>query len=578
MPDSPLGSLDHAWSDRRRLGAVLLPVVAAIVLVPALLDLILGDGRLVIVDGVVRPLEAGLLAGAKLAVTVLLWPVGLIAGVWTLARPDVGPAEALGHGVKHLPAFVVGLIAAAGGLFLALWAVARLGPVVIVAVLIAAALLAARVLLDGVGWAVSGGSGPPTWAGAVAFLVGGVGVPLLLATALRPLAFLGAPVDAVLVTVALAVQVALAARVRAEATARRRVWPGVAMVAVAVLVSSAVVAANPYDAPVVDTNAHGPATAVKVAWPAGRHPVIATSAGAWFCDDDLCETFANPNGGPPTGDGHGSADIGADGTVLRTAVTGGPDTGGPFVHYARCVREGCREAWLPVRTGATGKLDPDARVEAAGAVAPDGALWFFVAVPIRGTYRFQLIRCPDAACAAPKRHQVGAVPRTPRDRFPDGRRARLTVGADGRPAAAFWMGWSVHRYGCEPVTCAAPRETIGEATTSGPFWDLPVRPDSLTDGAGSVLLTDGAAVAVTGSSVYVTGPLPGTPGSGFRVTIGEPARHWRQTVWRCRATACDHAPLDAFDGEPGRSLIAVAGDGRVLVVREGHVSLLRSGL
>jgi hypothetical protein len=216
---------------------------------------------------------------------------------------------------------------------------------------------------------------------------------------------------------------------------------------------------------------------VAVAWPAGGHPVIVTSGGVWFCDDDLCDRFTDVSGGPLTIDGFGTASVGMDGTVVKTAVTGGPDTGGPFVQYARCVRDGCRQAWLPVR--ATGREKPGplgVGAEATGAAAPDGSIWLFVAVPVdggkHGRYRFQMIRCGDVGCADPQRHDLGFADHTPEDGFPHGRRARLTIGADGRPVASFWLGWNVHRFGCEPVTCAEPRQTVGRATPPDAVWTV----------------------------------------------------------------------------------------------------------
>ncbi len=87
--------------------------MAATLLVSSLLDVSLGDGRLVIVDGVAGPAEADVLAWAGLATTVSIWLIGLIAGVRVLTR-GTGAAEALRHGVTHLPAFAIGLVASAG--------------------------------------------------------------------------------------------------------------------------------------------------------------------------------------------------------------------------------------------------------------------------------------------------------------------------------------------------------------------------------------------------------------------------------------------------------------------------------
>jgi hypothetical protein len=586
-----------AWSARRPLAAVLLPVVAAMLLGTALLDVVLGEGRLVIVDGVTLPGEAGILAWAKAAVAVSCWLIALIAGAWAISR-GTGPVEALRHGTKHLPAFGIGLIAAGGCLFLALWAVAGLTTgrpalVLTVAVLVAAALTAARVLLAGIAWAVEGSGRKPAWAEAGSFLLGGVAVPLLIAygrDGIGGFPYAGVLVDTVLVTVVLAAQVGLVARpyVRDPAARRSaRLWPATAMVTAAVLVSVGVVVANPYAAPSVRTQDDGPSSPVAVAWPAGQHPVIATISGVWFCDDDLCEDFTDVHGGPPAMDGYGAATIGADGTVVRTAVTGGPEKGGPFVHYARCVREGCQEAWLPVRATAAEKLDPEAGVEVAGAVAPDGALWFFVAAPIAGgelgRYRFSLIRCTDVVCKSPQRHQLGTTARTPQDGHRNGDRARLSIGADGRPAASFWIGWSIRQYSCEPVTCAGPRESDRDAAPPNAIWDGAVafRPGQLFDGRGAASIAGDAAAQsgalfVAGPQVYVAAALPSGPDSGFHLSVGEPTQYWRQTVWRCVRLDCVRSPMDVYEGEARRELLAVAEDGRVLVVRDDHIALLET--
>ena len=147
-----------AWTARRPLLAVLLPVVAAMLLTSALLDVLLGHGRLVIVDGVAQPLGADGLAWTKAVTTGLLWLTGLVAGVGAIVR-GTGPVESLRHGLAHLPAFAIGVVAAAGGMFLGLWAVAGLATgrallILVIGVLAAGALVATRTLLIGIAWAV----------------------------------------------------------------------------------------------------------------------------------------------------------------------------------------------------------------------------------------------------------------------------------------------------------------------------------------------------------------------------------------------------------------------------------------
>ncbi|MBM2615706.1 hypothetical protein JIG36_09085 [Actinoplanes sp. LDG1-06] len=550
-----------AW---RPVLAVVLPVVAVILLASSLLDLWPGEGHLVIVDGVAENLDSGPLAWAELALTVMLWLVGLVAGAWTAVR-GVGPVEALGQGVKHLPWFVTGLITAGGATFLAMWApfVVAPGPiglVLSVSILLAAVFLTARLLISGVDRAVGGSGRDVTWGETALFLLGGILGPALFAWGAGFIPYVG---TALSMTVALTLQAVLAARphTREEAHGTRaRIWPGAALIAFAVAVSAGLVVVNPSGAPQVRTHDRGPATATAVVWPAGQHPVIVTSPGVWYCDDDLCRSFTNVNGGPPTTDGYSRVVIAADGTVVKARLSGGPDKGGPFVHYARCTRDGCREAWLPVRASAKEKLSPMVEAEVAGASAPDGSLWFFVAAPVEGgqygRYRFSLIRCADVACSKPQRHQVGVTDRTPEDGYQNGTRASLTVGADGRPAATFWVGHSLYRYGCEPVTCASPKHTADVA---------PPEPDSLN------------ATTVVGSTTYEATAVP-APAPGFHLTIGESRKYWRQMVSRCVDGDCVSSPMDAYEGDVRRPLLAVAEDGRVLVVREDRVVLLEKPL
>lgn len=592
-----------AWTARRRLLAVLLPVVAAMLLVLSLLDLVLGDGRLVIIDGVARPRDADVLGWGKLAATAMFWLIGLMGGAGAIVRGS-GPVEAIGHALKYLPAFAIGMVAAGGCLFLTLWMVTGivaggLTLVLVVAVLVAAAFVAVRVLLAGIARANGEPTRMPGWVEGGSFLLGGVAVPLLLAYVqdrFGAVTYLGVLADAVLMVVVLAVQAGIAARPHGRDAAPRRpvrLWPGIAMVTAAVLVSAGVVVANPYAAPSVRTNDRGPAGPMAAAWPAGQHPVIVTNGGVWFCNDDLCNDVTDVNGGPPTIDGHGTAGIGADGTVVKTAVTGGPDKGGPFVRYARCVREGCQEAYLPVRASAGEKLDlqREAQVEVAGAVAPDGALWLFVAAPVKGgewgRYRFSLIRCADIGCASPQRHQIGTTDRTPKDGYPNGGRARLSIGADARPVASFWIGWSIYQYSCEPLTCARPHEAVKQAAPPDAVWDatgdnvVSFRAGHLYDGTGSALITGDAAAesgaaALAGPVMYVAAAQPSTPDSGFHLALGEPSKYWRQSVWRCQGFDCVNSPMDLYEGDARRELLAVAADGRVLVVRNDRIVLLET--
>ncbi|GGN38773.1 MFS family permease [Actinoplanes campanulatus] len=589
-----------AWESRRVLAAVLLPVVAVALLVTAVLDRFAGE----------RPA----VAWAMLGVLVAAWIVGLLAGAGAVVR-GLGVMGALRRAVAFLPVFAAWLAAVGGAVYLGMLMVAGTGSVpLVLAVLAAGGLVASRLVLVVASRAIGDRDRPVSWREAGTFLLGGVVVPAFAVYLLPDFV-----AEVVLLPLLLVAQVGLSsglhmprhpavaadsadaalsadqadpaesAAAGSERVAGRkvRVWPGVAMITVAVLVAGGPAVAGRFGGP-VRTNDGGPYGPVAVAWPAGRHPVIVTEAGVWFCDDDLCEEFIDVDGGPSAIGGYATVGIAADGTVVKTAVTGGPDSGGPFLHYARCVPEGCRNAWLPVRANAKEKLDPMVRAEAAGASAPDGALWFFVAAPAegreRGGYRFRLIRCADMECAEPQRHDIGVTDRSPEDGDRNGTRARLTIGADGRPDAAFWTGLNVLRFSCDPVTCANPRETAND--------DLPLQGIWSTAGDRSVGYFDGrlfqngelttvadgspdgtGALAVAGSSVYVAAALPTRPERGFHLSIGEPARHWRQTVSRCTGGRCDSVPMDRYDGEPQRELVAVAEDGRILLVRPGRIVL-----
>ena len=379
-----------------------------------------------------------------------------------------------------------------------------------------------------------------------------VGLPLLMEA-----------VDAVLVTVVLAGQVGILAVVylqqRSAAddlavvddrltplTGRpsRWVWLGAAGMAVPVLLSAGVAWANPYGtASMQSRDDTGVGGAVAVAWPAGHHPVIVGTVDVRFCDNDVCDRYVLHYGAPGIMDGSGTVGIGSDGTVIKAALTGGLDTGGPFIHYGRCTRQdGCRQAWVPVRASAR---EPFGWPELAASSAPDGAVWFALAMPssdVRAEnenqqdqlYRITLIRCADAGCTRPERHLVGTISRAPTDGLPDGRRARLSFGADGSPVAAFRTGRSVRLATCEPVTCASPRITDGDAEPPDAPWVTPTGIDdemvSLFRGGMQIgdhqvwLATDVAkgsgAVAVAGSRVYAVAAVPATAPTGFRVTFG----------------------------------------------------------
>jgi hypothetical protein len=518
---SPLPGLPPAW---RRPAVVLLLVITAFLLAAPLLDLLAGEGDLVIIDGNPEPGAVGALAWGRLATTALIWLAGLFATARSLGRAGLVPA-----GRGRLVAFLAGWVVAP-----VLLAVAR----------------------DGIGT-----------------------VP-----------YADRLIDALLLALTIAAQAPMLARPRpASVPPESRTWPYALAPALALALSIGIVVQNPYEATAIRTGNGILSDPVAVAWPAGQHPVIVTVGGVRYCDDDRCSSFHGVTGSPAAIDGYSTTTIGADGTVVKAAVGGGPDTGGPFVQYARCVRDGCRTAYFPVRTSAADKLDLTGTIEVTGASAPDGALWFFLAAPIeggaRGRYRFSLIRCA-VTCAGTDRHVLGEIDRTPADGYPDGRRTRLTIGADGRPAAAFWMGYSILRFSCDPLTCAHPRRAEQQGGNPGAVWmssgerALYFTEVEVSDGAHSWRLHDFAtgrsgALAFDGEATYVAAAVLSAPPDGFQVTVGggRPAQFRRETVWRCAGSECVSVPLDTYAGDGRRELLAVGPDGRVLIVRDDRVLL-----
>ncbi|MEU7903607.1 hypothetical protein [Actinoplanes sp. NPDC049118] len=626
--------------------AVLLPVLAPASIGLFVLDLLLGRDRMVIVNG-----DATIPGGGS---EVLAWMrLGLVAAFWLLALSAaalvatgavrghaVRPRKAILAALRHFPVFAAGMCAAVAATLLTLWAVAGLagavgggvGLVLVLGALVAAGVVCARMLvglishqLGGFDWTLTRGRVAGT---AGAFLLGGVAVPLFLAylgdrvlpAATLPVA--ARVIEAALFTGLIAVQAGILAHVYLlprdtsggwESTdlaavdallaelaggPARRPWFGAAAMVVAVLAPAGVAAADPLGLPTVRSHADAPGGAAAVAWPAGRHPVIATFTGARFCDNDVCDRYVSHDGGPAVMDGRGSAGISADGdTVVKAALTGAQDNGGPFVHYARCTRDGCREAWLPVRASAD---EAFGWPELAVAVAPDDAVWFVLAMPSaenrpgKATYRVTFVRCADVACARPQRHPAGAVERMPGDGYQDGQRARLSIGADGRPVAAVRTGLGAVLVTCAPITCAAARNTWVFAGEPGEVWAAPAtftdqvsafQPGMLRIGeqmrsldSGEVS-PDSGALAVAGSRVYATAAEATTRRQGPHITVGAPAEreqpeHWQQVLWSCDRSRCRRQVLEEFDSAGGREFLAVGADGRALIVRQDRILLV----
>ena len=621
----------------RRVLAVLLPVLATGVLALTVLDAVAGRDHLVIVDGVAgaRDDDGTVLAWARLAVVAACWLVGLAAAALVVTGAERGhavrPARAVRAAVRRLPVYAAGLAGAAGAGLLLIWAAAGVaggagGPVgvaVMLAATLAAGMLAARMLLGlltlelgGSAWALTRGRLAGT---AGAFLLGGVAVPLLLAYLGDQLPLPGRyaqVLGALLLTAAVAAQAGLLATVylRPRLPAddpdpdprlaglsggpSRRPWIAAAVTVVALLAPAGVAAANPFGVPTVRSH-RGPSGPVAVAWPAGGHPVIATTSGAWFCDDDACDRFTDRNGGPPAIDGFGIAAISADGgTVVKAALTGVEGNGGPFISYARCTRAGCPTAYLPVRASAK---EAFGWPELGAAAAPDGSIWFVLAMPSaddapgRATYRVTFIRCAGTGCARPERHDAGTVARLGSDADRKPQRVRLSIGADGRPVATVRTGSEAAVVTCDPVTCAAPRTAWSWVGKPGTPWAAPVSPTGpavsyepgllrigermlpLPGRAGTTSAKQSGAVAAEGDRFYATAAEGRTPRPGLHLTVGVPAAeptYWRQVLWRCDQQACRRQVLDGFDLLTGSEQMAAAADGRVLIARPTRVLLV----
>ncbi|MEV6301858.1 hypothetical protein AB0M02_20770 [Actinoplanes sp. NPDC051861] len=632
--DAVVGGWELALTRRRRLLTAQAPALAVMLVAFLALDLSAGRDHTLLLDGVVT-LDDG--ASAQEWLRAVLAPVcclvALAAGVLALAGPD--PDRPVRSALGRLPMLSFGHLLAVAVAFAALWVLRNMaGVVLFIAIL---ALGSARVLLELV-------TSRPRWSAVAGVVLGGYGLALLLAWIAGRVVpqILAAPANIIVLVVSLTATAGIVAlqadplpslasgaadRAGEPAGADKagepaeadkagepvaadkagRVWPAVAVLIVPLLLSGGVAVANPLGAPVITTD-EGPAGgAAAVAWPAGQHPVMVTTMGVRFCDTDLCDRYTGQTGGPALWDVHGAAAIGADGTVAKAAISGGVGDGGPFVHYARCTRDGCPEAWVPVRRSAREEFDDEGgMVELAVAPAPDGAVWFFLAIPIppaKGTvaanpddefpagrrYRLTLIRCAGVPCAAPQRHDVGTIDRTPADGYPDGRRARLTLTPDGSPLATLWIGYSLHQITCDPVTCANPRTADPSAAPPGATW-LP--PATLGGPAISLdtgllrrdldeqLLTGRAAaesggLARTPTTLYAAEAEPGTrPTTGFQITVGTAPAYWRQVLWRCRDQRCTRTPLDVYEGVARPEQIAPGPDGRVLIVREDRTLLV----
>ncbi|WP_433290846.1 hypothetical protein ACQP2F_23955 [Actinoplanes sp. CA-030573] len=581
-----------AWTHRRPLLTVLLPVLAAALITLTALDLLLGRDHAVIINGlpVVPDDDATGRAWAKLLAVPVFWLIGLAAAAVTAAGARHGlavrPRRALTLAVTRLPILAGAALLAGYGAYLLLRLAAPGGPYLVVAVLAGTAVAAARLLLILLPMLLGRSDRP---AGVAAVLLGGLAVPLLVLVLLDEtrIPYVGQAAAGALGTVVVAVQAGLLAHrypVTAEAAARlgllagpaaRPPWTALAGVVLALLAPAGVAAANPFAAPTVRSHTDVPGMTAALAWPAGGHPVLATLDGARFCDNDPCDRYVDVSGSATVFDGQGSAGIAADGSAVVAAVTsGGMGDGGPFLDYGLCTRAGCRHAYLPARASAR---EPFGWPEYAAAVGPDHAIWFALAWPAATTYRLVLIRCAQVGCTKPERREAGTVEKLKDDGADDRNRLRLTIGADGRPQITV-------RTGLEAVTPTGST-LIGEPgsvwTTTPAGTAVSYRPgtirvgDRLQNLPGGAVPGDSGAVAAAGGHAYATAAEQ-APAPGFHVTLGAAAgpAYWRQVLWRCDPAGCRRQTLDGFPTRHGRELMAANPDGRVLIVRQDRILLV----
>jgi hypothetical protein len=638
-----------AWRHGRQLLPVLVPALVPMLAVSFALDVMAAGGETAIVNGAfIFGGTASAQSFIKLGLATLSWLLAVTAAsiitVGCLRAAPVNPFKALSVALRELPVLALGLCVLGGASFAVLWvswsAASGLGgPLgfgLAVAALFGVAVVAARMLFT-IPARVFGGS---AWeltrdrilASAGAFLLGGVVLPLLFASVLTQLRATAVwPIvvdlfDALLLVGVVAVQAGILGYVYLQAGGaagagaheptdlvdldvvdrrlaglagwpwRRAAWMGVAVPIVALLPTT-VAAANPTNAPVMRSHGGGPpGGAMAVAWPPGQLPIIVSNVGVRFCDDDLCEHYTVRNGGPPVMDGYGTAGIGVDGTVIKATLAGGQDNGGPFIHYGRCTRrDGRHEAWLPVRASAE---EPFVWSELAVSSAPDGAIWFALAVPPPhehvgpATLEFKLIRCPDVRCAKPERFSLGSTPGSLDPNAGVRNQGRLSIGPDGRPTAAFWIKHAVFHATCDPVKCAHPRVTVTSGGPPDAAWtpldaagsDVAwVTRGGLQIGERNIRLAEtnfdqrSAAVAGGRAGIHAVTAVRAAQPPGLRVTFGPQPQYWRQVLWYCPDPDCHglrRVPLDVFEGRPRPVKLAVADDGRVLIVREDRITLL----
>ncbi|GAA1384059.1 hypothetical protein [Catellatospora chokoriensis] len=399
--------------------------------------------------------------------------------------------------------------------------------------------------------------------------------------------------------------------------------PAVVALAAPTVVVAAVTAWNPYNSITIETSTLGQGGYSRiVGWSAEGNPVLSAPGSVVFCHDPVCDRASPAHGGPETEWMTGTVTLTPDGNALKIGTSGSAESGGPFLHYARCTpgKGQCAEQWLAMRGSAKEEFAGWSMF--AGAPGVGGGLLFALATPeadkdrraaADGVWptavrtRLRLIRCPNFDCAQPQRYDLGTIPRVDPSWSSGGATGRLVVDADGTPHASFRIDGGYVTATCAPVTCADPQIVPVDhphQANSGPIWSVisispPYRePFASLPGAGS----DAGHLDASGTRLEF-GPdstltLPGRgtyavtaeriTRRGLHISLGRSAggeqvgTAWRWVLWHC-APGC-HVPdrtlldvtasIDDSTMAPPGVQLTQAPDGRILLLRADRTLLI----
>lgn len=400
--------------------------------------------------------------------------------------------------------------------------------------------------------------------------------------------------------------------------------PAVLVLAVPTVVVAAVTAWNPYDSITIETSALGQGGYARVVgWSADGNPVLSIPGSVVFCHDPVCDSVSSAHGGPETEWMRGTVTLTPDGDALKIGTSGGADSGGPFLHYARCTpgKGQCAEQWLAMRGSAKEQFAGWSMF--AGTPSVDGGLLFALATPEADKERsaaagssdwptavrtrLRLIRCPDFACARPQRYDLGTIPRVDPSWSSGGATGRLVVDADGTPHASFRIDGGYVSATCAPATCADPRIVPVDdpyQADFGPIWSVisassPRKepPAGLLGSGSDTGHLDAAGTRLEfGPDSTLTLPGRGTYAvtaeritrRGLHISLGgstdgeQVGTAWRWVLWHC-APGCqvpDRTLLDvtaSIDDStmapPGVQLVRTPDD-RILLLRPDRTLLI----